>query len=526
MGDGALTSARPAASHVRAALRRRPDGFALLLFGIALLGVALVLLREAAHGGVFGDAVTYIGVARRLRDGDGFAGFFEHSYTSFPPLYPMLLAAAGFFTFDPHAVAGPFNAACFGLTVLALGWWLRWCGAARPFAALGCLAAALAIPLAGISALALSEAPFMLLTLLALMLTAAHLSGGGRTALLWAALFAALACLARYMGVALALAVAPLLLVRRGVPLSERVRRLLVWGTLAALPLALWMLRNLALSGTLAGNRSPSRLSAGQVLDGLIDVAKDWVFLVPPSGGTMGAVTEAATLALLAAGALTVVATGVMGWRAAGNGHARASWLTASAFVAVFAAFYLFTLVALSGTDSLSRQLLPCIVPAIFLLTLAADRLWRHGGRAMLPRIAAAALAGALALWMLGNVALTAHAIARDDAVSLLPDWTVHWQGEYEVAEWFGEPGGESFLSNRHDLLYIALGPANDYRRLPDSRDRMARATSGAEPGTWVVWFRDWPANRGYGYGLAELRALPALEEVAVFPDGVILRVR
>lgn len=523
MGDGALTSPPSVASHVRAALRR-PDGFALLLFGIALLGVALVLLREAAHGGVFhGDAVNYIGVARRLQDGDGFAGFLDRSYASFPPLYPMLLAAAGFFVFDPHAVAGPLNAACFGLTVLALGWWLRWCGVGRPFAALGCLAVALAIPLTGISALAMSETPFILLTLLALMLTAAHLNGGGRTALLWAALFAALACLARYMGVALALAVAPLLLFRRGVPLPERARRLAVWATLAALPLALWLLRNLALAGNLAGSRSPSELSAGQTLDGLIDVAKDWVFLVPPSGGTLGAVTEAALIALLAAGMLAVATAG---WRVTGNGRARVSWLTASAFVIAFAAFYLFTLAALSGTDSLSRQLLPCIVPAIFLLTLAADRLWRRGARAMLPRIAAVAIAGALGLWALGNAALTVHAIARDDAVSLLPDWSASWQGEYRAVEWFGEPRGQSFLSNRHDLLYIELGPANGYQRLTESRDRMARAIDGAEPGTWVVWFHDWPANRGYGYGLAELRASPALEEVAAFPDGVILRVR
>lgn len=523
MGDGALTSARASASAVRAALLRS-DRFALLLFGIALLGVALALLREAAHGGVFhGDAVNYIGVARRLQDGDGFAGFLTRPYGSFPPLYPMLLAAAGFFVFDPHAVAGPLNAACFGLTVLALGWWLRWCGVARPFAALGCLAAALAIPLTGISALAMSEAPFILLTLLALIGMAAHLNGGGRTALLWTALFASLACLMRYMGVALALAVAPLLLFRRDAPPADRVRRLAVWGTLTALPLALWLLRNLSLVGSLAGERSPSNLSAGQVLDGLIDVAKDWVFLVPPSGGTLGAVTEAATLALLAAGMLALVAAG---WRAMGDGRARARWLTASAFVVAFTAFYLFTLAALSGTDSLSRQLLPCIVPAIFLLTLAADRLWRSGVRATLPRIAAAAIAGALGLWTLGNAALTAHAIARDDAVSLLPDWSVNWQGDYATVEWFGEPRGESFLSNRHDLLYIRLGPENDYRRLTESRDRTARAIDGAESGTWVVWFRDWPANRGYGYGLAELRASPALEEVAAFPDGVILRVR
>ena len=92
--------------------------------------------------------------------------------------------------------------------------------------------------------------------------------------------------------------------------------------------------------------------------------------------------------------------------------------------------------------------------------------------------------------------------------------------------EWFGEPRGAAFLSNRHDLLYIALGPANRYGRLPESRDEVARAIDGARPGTWVVWFRDWSANAHYRYGLAELRASTALEPVAEFPDGVVLRVR
>ena len=521
MGDGALTSARPVASRIRAALRR-PDRFALLLFGIALLGVALALLREAAHGGVFhGDAVNYIGVARRLQDGDGFAGFLGQRYGSFPPLYPMLLATAGFFVFDPHAVAGPLGAACFGLTVLALGWWLRWCGVVRPFAALGCLAAALAIPLTGISALAMSEALFILLTLLALIGIAAHLNGGGRMVLLWAALFAAFACLARYMGVALGLAVAPLLLFRRGVPPLDRARRLAVWATLAALPLAFWLLRTLLLTGNFAVARSPWNLSARQTLDGLIDVAKDWIFLVPPPGGTQGAVTEMATLVLLAAVALAVA---VAGWRMMGNGRARASWLTASAFVVAFTTLYLFTLFAYTATDSLSRELLPCIVPAIFLLTLAADRLWRRGACATLPRVAAAVLAGALALWTLGNAAVTAHAIARDDLVSLLPAWSDPWRGERPSVDWFGEREGAEFLSNRPYPLYIALGPANGYQRLPPSRERLAPMLAAARSGVWVVWFRAWGGNPDYG--LAELRASPALEEVAAFPDGIILRVR
>lgn len=54
---------------------RRPDGFALLIAGIALAGAAIVLARQSAYGpGLTSDSLRFISEARALADGERFIG--------------------------------------------------------------------------------------------------------------------------------------------------------------------------------------------------------------------------------------------------------------------------------------------------------------------------------------------------------------------------------------------------------------------------------------------------------------------
>ena len=160
--------------------RRRPDGFTLLLAGLGLLGAALVLAREVSYGvGLEWDAINYIGVARSLLAGNGFAQIDGSIYNAFPPLYPLLLAGASLGIFDPWAVAGPLNAALFGLTVFIVGMYLRRRLQSRLLTLWCCLALALAWPLLEVAHYAWSELPFILFTTLALMQSERLLSRGG-----------------------------------------------------------------------------------------------------------------------------------------------------------------------------------------------------------------------------------------------------------------------------------------------------------------------------------------------------------
>ena len=91
---------------------RRPDRFTLLLAALAALGTVLILARQVTYGvGLSADWAAYLSAAQSLSAGEGFVQIHGWPYLHWPPLYPMLLAAAGLFVFAPYDVAGPLNAA-------------------------------------------------------------------------------------------------------------------------------------------------------------------------------------------------------------------------------------------------------------------------------------------------------------------------------------------------------------------------------------------------------------------------------
>ena len=221
------------------------------------------------------DGLGYIMAARNLLAGDGFHAYWGR-WVYHPPLYPAMLAGGGLFGLDPHAFAGPLNAVCFGLTVLVAGRWLRRYLHSRFLWLWGCFSIALALPLAEVASHALSESAFILFATLALTRINAHLGGGGRAALIRAAAFSALACLTRYMGASVVLAVVPLLLAARVAP-REKMKHIAVYTLIAATPLGLWMLRNLLVGGSTTGARGRVFYSLDFIVDEVLRNARgDW----------------------------------------------------------------------------------------------------------------------------------------------------------------------------------------------------------------------------------------------------------
>ncbi len=258
---------------------RRPDRFTLLLAAAAALGAGFVLLRQASYGPSMGwDAVNYITAARNLLAGDGLVDLIR-PMVSWPPLYPVILAGGGLLGFDPYAVAGPLNAVIFGLTVLVAGWWLRRHLHSRFLWLWGCLSIALALPLAEVASHAMSESAFILFVTLALTQIDAHLGGGGRASLIRAAAFSALACLTRYMGASVILAVVPLLLAVRVAP-REKMKRIAVYTLIAAAPVGLWMLRNYLLVGLPVGRRDKVFYPFDFIVDEALRIAVHFWWLV------------------------------------------------------------------------------------------------------------------------------------------------------------------------------------------------------------------------------------------------------
>ena len=364
------------------AVRRRVDGFTLLLAALSVLGAGLVLAREINYGvGLTYDAVIYISTARNLLDGQWFTVFIEVGYLYWPPLYPLLLAALSFGVFDPYAVAGPLNAVIFGLTIFAAGCCLRRWVRSRLLLVWGGVAAALSIPLAASAAQALSEPLFILGVTLSLLLSARYFEAGRRSALLWAAVFASLAFLTRYTGITLIMLMAPLLLLQRGVALPEKARRLGGYLAVAGLPQVLWLLQNYLLHGVIREAQSPGPHGWPEVLPQYLSDLAGWLLLYQPAGAG-GAAAAAGLMAACLVGLTAAVFLGLVAALARlkeDAGADRGRWLGCGVFGGfglVYLAFLGITQSFLVYTEPLGdRHIVSAYVPLLLLAALALDGL-------------------------------------------------------------------------------------------------------------------------------------------------------
>ena len=508
----------------------------------AALGAGLVLLRLASHGPSMGpDAVNYITVARSLLAGDGLVGLHDAPLVLQPPLYPAMLASGGLFGLDPYAVAGPLNAVIFGLTVLVGGWWLRRHLHSRLLRLWGCLSIALALPLAEIASHALTESAFILFITLALTQIDAHLVGGRRAALIRAAAFSALACLTRYMGVSVILAVVPLLLAARVAP-RQKMKRIAIYTLIAGLPVGLWMLRNFLLAGSTTGGRGKGFYSFDFIVDEALRIAIGHWWLVGLTAPVLLALVMAACHALHR----------LARWKRDAPVASDVAWGPLRVFGG-FALVYLTLLVAamMSGSTwhaSLGRFLIPVYIPLLFAALLLMDAALRYvrkrgtagngsasagvlaisGGKTL-----AAFLMLALSLQAAGLVVLQEREIRRWNAGELQVYAAQRWRNSGSMRYIREAALIGTILANNPIIPSLhAHSPARDYALLckPDRlRPTLLNTLGGGE--VHVLYFNDLGGlnacsrqqNEDLGSALSQE---PLLELVAERADGKLYSLR
>ena len=503
-----------------------------------------MFLRLASYGpGLVGwDSVNYITAARNLLAGNGLVDL-TRPMVSWPPLYSAMLAGGGLFGIDPQAFAGPLNAVVFGLTVLVAGWWLRrhlhsrflWLG--------GCFSIALALPLAEVASHAWSESTFILFVTLALTQVAAHLDSGGRAALIRAAAFSALACLTRYMGAAVILAVVPLLLAAARVAPREKVKHVAIYTLIVAVPVGLWMLRNYLLVGLPVGSRGRIFYPFPFIVDEAVRIAvEDW-WLVGLTAPVLLALVLAACRALRSLGPER--AERAERDAAVVSDVAKGSLRVFGGFALAYLALLVAAMMAGTTWGGLQwRYLAPVYVPLLFAALLLIDGTLRYArkrtSRRTVPRrrrvpsmrgslLAVLMLALSLqAVWLVG---LHARAI---------PLWNAGVRQGYAAPQWRDSESvqyiREEALTGAiwsNSLLVTALYADSLQRHygLPCEPDHLRFAWSkalGSEEG-YVLHFSDWRGECSQWQDDAlrsHLSREPLLEPVAELADGKLYRLR
>lgn len=299
--------AAPADGLLRRALvgvKNRPQT---LLAGVWYLSVAAagaaLLLRSSPWGiGIRVDSLSYLTAAQSLAQGRCLcwlgSGMTLKPLVHFGPAYPALVATLSAVGPDEFEAARIVSSLLFGGN-LALAGFVVHVGLRRFWPGV------LATSLLAVSPViveahdsAMSEPLFLFLFLSASHFLADYLTGRRAAKLLLACLGIALAVLTRYAGSSLLLTGALAVLLVGGAPWRERLRRTAALALGSALPVLLWLLRNLRLAGTLTNRVFGYHPVTIDDARGVLDTITFWVTPARPSHWIEGAV-----LAALLAGA-------------------------------------------------------------------------------------------------------------------------------------------------------------------------------------------------------------------------------
>ncbi len=449
--------------------------------GLALLHLVLAVFALQPAPYVGGDNAAYVALARSLAERGAYVEFWDPAlrpHTQYPPLFPLLLAAAmkaGVSTWIGFKLV---TVACSGAAVAASYLWMRRASTPGVALAAGALLAVLPGPLA-LAHQVLSDVPFWALALFALWAAAPGEHSGERSRLGWAVAAAGLASVAymtRSAGLPLIVALAASLALRR------RWRELAALAVIAGTPAVLWWMRGRALGA--AGYTSHLR------------------YLDPyqPSLGTPDAAGWASRIAQNLAHYfgehLPVMFGGMEPLRVATGGVlvvlALAGWvrrLGRAGAAELFLPLYAGLLLVWPATWSGERFLLP-ILP---LLLVYAGETVRDGAAVVrMPAWAGMAAAGALALVVLPGTAQRVRDGARCTGAYLdgdpLPCLTPVWHDLMAVPMMARGrlPPDAVVLSRKPMLFYVLSGyPSRIYPSSPDPAALLRAAReAGAE---WVL---------------------------------------
>jgi len=503
---------------------RSPEGagrhWAVAVVILTLAGAGIVLLSTAKYGaGLSPDSVSYFDVARSLVSGKGLVFHTGEPLVWWPPLYPMLLALIEFATHLAPATFVPFLSAVLFAVVIYLSARLLQSGPRQPvaYSLLGACAVLLSGPLSEVYAMAWSECLFIPLVLLYFTFAQRYWSRGGVLSLAVMTLSTALACLTRYIGVALVTAGVATIILASGVNLRTRFTRAFAFAALSLAPLGLWAVRNYRLTETFFGDRGPFRL---MLVDNVIVCAKTML-----SWYLFGLASTFVVLAWIAVLTITVLSSRTAIRRLTRS--LKAIFIGQLPTVLFLVTYTIMLLMAAARDAVIDSRLLSTIyIPA----TLVVLKLiWDLFSQTQLPAIASVRKIPAvlLALWLcfpLTSVAWSTVSRFKDGAGGYS---TKTWRESGTVAyarQMLSANDSVPVYSNGPDVLWALAGV-----NATMAPRKTARTLTNDLIGQWppkdgiLVWFKD--VGRAYLFSLAEMEEIANTVEVARLSDGSIHRV-
>lgn len=435
-----------------------------LILGLALTGFVVVLIATRWGIGASPDSVRYLVGARNLLAGDGFSmpaadGSYQ-AITHFPPLYSMVLYLTGSIGVELMEGARWVNGLLFALNILLVGILLyqlirRRASNAAWLAVLGALCMLVAPLMLEIHVMAWSEAFYLLLSLSGLMLLAGYLDHARKALLLASAILTGLSLLTRYAGLAvLATGIFGLLLFGDQ-SFRKRLVDCAIFTVISAVPMALWLLRNLNSTGS-ATSRELAFHPAGKehALQALTTLSS-W-FLVPE--------TAPGAIKLLLLG---IIAAGLLAMFYASRGGAADPSIHAPsrpnrpveniikllvAYIFVYVAFLIVSISFIDANTPLDGRILSPIFVCGLILLIYGLALWivhMNASRLVVYGLVATGVV-LLAGYLLRDIPLVTEGFQQGIGFNSLG-----WRGSGTVARLSDLPANQVLYTNVPEVIYL-----------------------------------------------------------------------
>lgn len=222
---------------------------AALIAGAVLLAIVIILVSSRWGAALGDDSYAYIKPAR-----DVLAGNAMQLNPSFPPLLPYLLTGLGFLGLEPLIAIRLLNALLFGICVFLAFLIVYRLSSSFTFAFLGSVSIMISAGLIELFASAMSEPLYLVLVLTALACVLRYHESKSMIWLAASGIATGLALFTRYAGLSLLGTIGLFLLAASASSFKEKVRSILVFGVLSALPIAGYSIHNIFTIGRPVGH--------------------------------------------------------------------------------------------------------------------------------------------------------------------------------------------------------------------------------------------------------------------------------
>lgn len=258
---------------------------------VAFLVAAHLLIRSSYHGLFFSlDSVDYLSTAENLAAGKGLRDYNYNLFLWWPPLYPLLLAFLSQLGIEVQDASRVVNIVALGLVIITTGHWLNRYMKSRLLITFIVVLVATAHITNLIALFTISETLFTLLLLLALVHMDKFLTNNFPiTALIISAIFALIASMTRYAGIAIIATAIFLIIVDWKLSLVQKLRYSIVYVVISLIPVLIYLSYSLLSSFSrffAHQNLSRRRLDAAEFipfyLKQLIEMLQVWFFVPEP----------------------------------------------------------------------------------------------------------------------------------------------------------------------------------------------------------------------------------------------------